>query len=184
MNTTLSKTTTMVIVAMFTAIAAVLSALPSFINILGVPATLQTFAMSFLGFLLGRKNGTMAVVLYILLGAVGLPVFSGFKGGLSVLFGITGGFIFGFLFLAFLCGLSNKYKNIVIKVLLSLGGLLICHLLGIIQFSFITKTNLWQAASLVSVSYIPKDILSVILAYFLALATKKALASAKLNIPE
>ena len=170
MNETKNKTSAIIMIGMFTAIAAVISALPIGFQIFGVPATLQTFAMAFLGFILGKKSGTIAVAVYILLGLVGIPVYNGFTGGPSVLFGITGGFLWGFLFIAFFCGAAYEQKNchlknIILKILLSLVGLIICHVIGVIQFCLIMDMKLWPAAMAVSIPYIPKDILSVVIAY-------------------
>lgn len=182
MNETKNKTVTLVLIGMFTAIAAVISALPIGFQIFGVPATLQTFAMALLGFMLGKKNGTIAVAIYILLGLAGIPVYNGFAGGPSVLFGMTGGFIFGFLFIGFLCGLAYEKKNIILKIALPLAGLIICHVIGIIQFCIITDMKIWPAALAVSIPYLPKDILSMVIAYFIALSIRKALAAAKINV--
>ena len=102
---------TIVIVGIFTALSAVISALPIGIKILGVPATLQTFAMAFLGFALGPVLGTASCGIYILMGLIGLPVYNGYTSGPGVLFGITGGFLFGFLFLSFLSGVGMKFTK-------------------------------------------------------------------------
>ena len=67
-----------------------------------VPFTLQTFAVFLAVAVLGGKRGTLSVIVYVLLGAVGLPVFSGFKGGIGVLLNTTGGYIIGFIFSALL----------------------------------------------------------------------------------
>ncbi len=187
MNETKNKTSAIIMIGMFTAIAAVISALPIGFQIFGVPATLQTFAMAFLGFILGKKSGTIAVAVYILLGLVGIPVYNGFTGGPSVLFGITGGFLWGFLFIAFFCGAAYEQKNchlknIILKILLSLVGLIICHVIGVIQFCLIMDMKLWPAAMAVSIPYIPKDILSVVIAYFSALSIRKALSASKIQI--
>lgn len=89
------KTKKMVYTALFAALIAVLSQisipLPS-----GVPITLQTFAVAFAGFFLGRKYGLAAVAVYVALGAAGAPVFAGFTGGAYKLVNVTGGFIWGF----------------------------------------------------------------------------------------
>lgn len=187
MNETKNKTSAIIMIGMFTAIAAVISALPIGFQIFGVPATLQTFAMAFLGFILGKKSGTIAVAVYILLGLVGIPVYNGFTGGPSVLFGITGGFLWGFLFIAFFCGAAYEQKNchlknIILKILLPLAGLIICHVIGVIQFCLIMDMKLWPAAMAVSIPYIPKDILSMIIAYFTALSIRKALSASKIQI--
>lgn len=181
-NETKNKTSAIILTGMFTAIAAVISALPIGFEIFGMPATLQTFAMAFLGFVLGKKNGTIAVAVYILLGLVGIPVYHGFAAGPSILFGVTGGFLWGFLVLSFLCGMANEHKNIIIKLILPLMGLIICHIIGIIQFCMVTGMKLMPAAIAVSIPYLPKDILSIVIAYFMALSVRKALSASKIYI--
>ena len=85
----------------FIALSAALMAVCSWISIpAAVPFTLQTFAVFLTTGLLGGRRSTIAVMLYIFLGAVGLPVFSGFSGGIGHLIGPTGGYIFGFSFTA------------------------------------------------------------------------------------
>ncbi|MBS5737227.1 MAG: biotin transporter BioY [Clostridiales bacterium] len=136
-----------------------------------VPITLQTFIISFSGFYLGCKYGTISVVVYIFLGVVGLPVFSGMKGGLSVITGVTGGFIFGFIFLVFFCGIMKN--RIFVNVLFSFIGLIFCHLLGIIQYSVISSNSFLASFVAVSAPYIIKDVISLIIAKFIAYTIDK-----------
>lgn len=83
----------------YTAVFAVLIAICSWISIpTVVPFTLQTFAVFLAVSVLGGRRGTLAIVVYVLLGAVGIPVFSGFRGGIGVLLNTTGGYIVGFIF--------------------------------------------------------------------------------------
>ncbi len=173
---------TITLIGLFTAMLAILSPLSIGFNILGVPATLQTFAMALSGFVLGRKNGTIAVVIYVFIGFIGLPVYSGFNAGPSVLFGITGGFLFGFIGLAFLCGLASDTKNIALKIFFPAAGLIFCHIAGILQFSFVADMKIAASAAAISIPYLPKDILSVVLAYIVAKAVKKALFAAKVDV--
>ena len=83
------------------AIGAALIAVSAFVSItvMAVPFTLQTLAIFAVLMSIGGKRGTVSILCYLLLGAVGVPVFSGFKGGISVLLGPTGGFLAGFIFL-------------------------------------------------------------------------------------
>jgi biotin transport system substrate-specific component len=160
-----------VYIALFTAILSVLSqiAIPS---IRGVPMTLQTLAIALTGYVLGSKKGTIVVLLYILLGSIGLPVFASFKAGIGVISGVTGGFIIGFVFQVFLTGFTksfikpkNSILNFIYSFLLGLAGLTICHLFGIIQFSLLTKQTFVLSFLLVSAPYLIKDIASVFLAF-------------------
>lgn len=179
------KTTTtgkITLIGLFTAIAAILSALPIGIYILGVPATLQTFAMAFLGFTLGKRNGVIAIIIYILMGFVGVPVYNNFNAGPGVLFGVTGGFLFGFIPLGFLCGLTNSVKKVPLKIVLPVLGLIICHGFGSIQFSVVANMKIAASAAAVSLPYLPKDILSVFVAYMVSLSIKKALHAARIPL--
>ena len=171
---TSSKTQSIAMIGMFTAVLAVLSILqipmPS-----GVPITLQTFAVALCGYCLGKKNGTLCVALYLILGFVGVPVFTGMTAGIGKLFGYTGGFLYGFLFLAFFCGLGSQLKNHAVGVLVGVG-LLICHVLGAFHYSVIAATGFGPAFLLVSVPYLVKDVLSIIGALVVALVIKKTLS--------
>lgn len=141
----------------------------------GVPVTLQTFAVALTGVVLGAKLGTAATLVYVILGTVGVPVFTGFTGGPAVLFGKTGGFIWGFLFLACLAGLGTAVHHKVIGFLPGIAGLIICHVFGTLQFMILTGMGFWEAALLVSVPFLIKDICSVALAYILGLQVRKRL---------
>ncbi len=166
-----NKTKSIVMTGVFAAIICVLSqiAIPM---PTGVPVTLQTFAVALCGYFLGVKKGTAAVLVYILLGAAGIPVFSGFKGGFACLGALTGGFIYGFLALALLCGIQLKHKPL--RIALGAAGILVCHFFGTLQFALLTGNGFIQAFFLVSAPYLIKDFISVVLAYFGALAVGKA----------
>ena len=107
-----------------------------------VPFTFQTFGVFCALKILGGKRGTLAILLYISLGAAGLPVFSGFQAGVGVLFGPTGGYIWGFLIIGVIymlfsrfC-LTDKGKNALL-----FSGLLLCYLFGTLVFYFVSLTN-------------------------------------------
>lgn len=168
------KTNRLALAAMMTAVIAVLSQIaipmPS-----GVPITLQTFAVALSGYILGGGLAALSVLLYILLGAAGMPVFANFKAGIGAVFGVTGGFLWGFIVFAALCGAAYACKNKYMAALLSFSGLLLCHFIGAVQFALVTHTGLWQAALVASVPYLLKDALSALAAYFIASAVRKAL---------
>jgi len=126
----------MALIALFTAIIAVCSwtAIP-----MTIPITLQTFAVFVAAGILGLRRGLMSVVLYILLGAVGVPVFSGFRGGIGFLLGNTGGYIVGFLFTALAVGFAaDKWgrKTWVLAPSMVLG-LALCYAFGTAWFMFV-----------------------------------------------
>jgi biotin transport system substrate-specific component len=160
----------MTLISVFAAIISIISIIPTGIYILGVPLTLQTFAMAFSGYVLGTRKGTLAVIIYILLGAIGLPVYNGFNGGIHVLASVVGGFIFGFIFISIFTGLRSKHP-----IILGITGLLLCHILGIVVAAFFLETGYISTAAIVSLPYLPKDIISIILAYTCAKSVKKSM---------
>ena len=155
-----------------TALFAVIIAVCSWIcvPIGALPITLQTFAAALCGYVLGKGRGGAAVALYLLLGSIGLPVFSAMQGGFGVLLSPAGGFLFGFLAIAFCCGLKKEQKG---GLFWGFFGIVICHLAGIIQFSLISKISLAAAFLSASLPFLVKDILCVWAAYLVAKRIKK-----------
>ena len=144
----------------------------------GIPLTLQTFAVALCGYLLGIKLGFISLLVYLALGAVGLPVFSHAQGGLQVLFGgPTCGFLIGFIPLVLFCGISLcftwKKGGIYLRPAIGIIGLLLCHVCGISQYASVTETPFITAFCVVSLPLLLKDALLVIGAYVVSIAIKK-----------
>lgn len=154
----------MVSIALMVAIICIISPL-AIPMVSGVPITLQTFIIALAGAFLHSKWGTSSVGIYILLGGIGVPVFSGYGSGFGKIFGMTGGFIFGFLFLAFFCGIQiktkKKWSKYFLRFFFGIIGVLLCHILGIIQFSIVSSNTIFTSALLVSIPYLIKDLISV-----------------------
>lgn len=131
----------MITSAMFAAVIAVCSQIQ--LPIGPVPFTLQTMGVFIAAGLLGIKGGSAAVGIYILLGAVGLPVFSGFKGGLAVLSGATGGYIVGFLFTAVIVGLLSDLlgRKVWVLAVSMIVGLLVCYAFGTAWFIIVSNNS-------------------------------------------
>ena len=128
----------------YMAIGAALIVVCSWVTVpLMVPFTLQTFAVFTVVELLGGKKGCLSILVYILLGAVGLPVFSGFKGGIGVLFGTTGGYIVGFIFIALIYQLCEKLfgKKIFVRIAAMVAGLIVCYAFGTAWFMIVYTRN-------------------------------------------
>ena len=182
-SNTFSRTSAqaLAVTGMFTAVLAVLSVLqipmPS-----GVPVTLQTFAVSLCGYVLGAKRGTLCVVLYLLLGIIGLPIFTGMTAGVGRILGFTGGFLYGFLPLALLCGTGSRMRGRAAAFLPGVLGLAICHLLGTVHYSVVADCGIWQAFLLVSLPYLVKDVLSVAGALAAALILRKTMNRAGIRL--
>ena len=158
----------MVFVAMFAALIAVCSIIS--IPVGQVPVTLQTFAVCLSAAMLGWKRGTLSVLIYILLGAVGVPVFAGLKGGFGVLAGPTGGYIVGFLLTAFVIGLAaEKWERRALPLVIAMMiGVLLCYTAGTIWFMLITKMHLGESLLLCVVPFLLPDAVKIAAAVLLS----------------
>lgn len=165
-----AKTKTLVLCALFAALTAVCSQIALVLPITQVPFNLATLAVFLAGGMLGAKAGAISQLVYVLIGAIGVPVFAQFSGGLQNLFGPTGGYIFGFIVGAWLVGLLVEKlpkKGFFINVLAMVVGLAACYALGTIWYMVITKANIVSALLLCVVPFLPVDALKIILAAFL-----------------
>ncbi len=138
---------------------------------LTIPVTLQTFAVCLVTALLGLKMGLWSVIGFILLGAVGIPVFSGFRGGVGVLLGVTGGYIVGFLFTALTVGLAVKRfgRSFPVLILSMVLGILLCYAFGTAWFMIIytrggNAVTLGSALGMCVVPYLIPDGIKIVLA--------------------
>jgi biotin transport system substrate-specific component len=161
----------------YIALMAVVIALCSWLSVpAAIPFTMQTFAVFCALLLLGGKRGFFAVCLYILLGAVGLPVFSGFRGGIGVLLGPTGGYILGFLLTAVLYWLLEKKVRPLVPLI---AGLLLCYLFGTLWFVYVYSSGgkeigFGAALGLCVVPYLIPDAIKLLLAFVVARRVNKA----------
>lgn len=145
-----------------------------------IPITLQTLVVCLCCELLGSKKATIVYLVYMAIGLLGLPVFSGFKGGAAALFSNTGGFIFGFLAFIIIKGLTKKlFKNELISfVASSILGLIALYIIGSIWFCFVYYNSfslpIYISSLLVSVlPFILPDILKIIIAAIISKRIKK-----------
>ena len=141
-----------------------------------IPFTLQTFAVCLVTALLGLKLGLWSVAGYILLGALGVPVFSGFRGGPGALLGTTGGYIVGFLFTALVVGLAvaRHGRRLWVMILAMAAGILLCYAFGTAWFMVVYARgtgpiSLGTALSWCVIPYLISDGVKVVLAALLAL---------------
>ena len=150
-----------------------------------VPISLQIIAVCLCSYVLGAKKGAVAVLIYVLLGLVGLPVFAGAKSGGPALFGPTGGYIIGFIFMAFIGGLFIEkagIKKIYIHIIGLVLGLLVCYLFGTIWFTVVNTKgiNFTQALGYCVYPFIPFDLGKIVISIILGNAVKQALN--KINV--
>ena len=151
--------------ALMVAIIAILS--PLSIPLAGeVPISLATFTIMLAGVLLGPRQAVICTALYLFIGAIGIPVFAQYTSGVGILFGVTGGFLFGYLPLAFFSGLFSKGK---IRMFIGMFiGNAILYLFGIIWFMYVTQASLMTALLACVIPFLPGDLLKIILVYLLA----------------
>lgn len=176
------STQSLVLIGMFAAVLAVISQisipLPT-----GVPITVQVFGVALVGTVLGWKLGTLAVIVYILLGAVGLPIFANFHGGIQCLVGMTGGYIWAWPVMAILSGIpirhSSQAVSFAVSTALAVIGLMIVELAGGFQWSLLTEEMSFGAIMVYSfVAFIPKDIVITVLAMIIGRQIQKHLKKA------
>lgn len=139
-HTTLRDSSQKIHDMIYIAIFAVLIAICSWISIpTTVPFSLQTMGVFLTVGVLGGKRGTLAVLIYILLGAVGVPVFAGFTSGLGVLLGSTGGYIIGFIGTALTMWAAEHWfgKGLPVLIVSMLLGLIVCYAFGSAWFSMV-----------------------------------------------
>lgn len=175
-----SKTYDIVYIAVF----AVIMAICSWISIpAAVPFTLQTFGVFIAAGVLGGKRGTLSVLVFILLGAVGIPVFANFSGGIGVLAGPTGGYIIGFLFSALVMWAMEKLpgKKSIMQIVSMVVGLVVCYAFGTAWFMVVYgKANgpvgLVTALGWCVFPFIIPDFIKIALAYVLSRKLRKYVA--------
>ena len=162
------------------ALGAALLVICSLISIpAAVPFTLQTFGVFVILAILGWKKGTLAILLYILLGLVGLPVFSGAKGGPAALFGPTGGYILGFLLTGLCDGLYERFgrERLPVQAACMVLGLLLCYAFGTAWFIrvYTGDITLARALSLCVWPFIIPDLIKLALALLVGRRVRRAL---------
>ncbi len=144
-----------------------------------IPVSLQTLAVAFLGGLLGARRSLISVAVYLLLGLVGVPVFTGFHAGISALMGPTGGYLFGFLFLALLPALMRripvrgKIKRCALLFAANVLGLVFCYLFGTVWFVLLTQSSVPAALTVCVVPFLLPDALKLAAAAVLSVRLEK-----------
>ena len=129
----------------------------------GVPLTLQTFAIMLAGVVLGAKNGTIAALIYVLLGAFGAPVFSSFSGGLGIVFGRTGGFILSFPLIALAAGIGTNKDNRFWLATWLIIGFIINFTCGTLMFSAVMSMSLPVSFGFAAAPFIPTELIKIII---------------------
>lgn len=133
----------------------------------GVPLTVQIFGITLLGRVLGWKRGFCSVCIYLLIGAMGLPVFSNFRGGVNILLSYTGGYLWSWPFMAALCGVRPKTgqarRDWILIFLCCFAGLALTEIIGAFQWALLAGDKTFPAVMVYALAaFIPKDIVLMI----------------------
>lgn len=199
MDTTTSKTSNkpnikeMCVIGVMTAVVCVIAPWSLSIPVSPVPISLGSLAIYFALMVLGMKRGTIVTLLYILIGLVGVPVFSGLSGGAGKLLGPTGGYIVGYIFMALICGFFlDKWrtnlnvkenigrKNLALSVLGMVLGTIVLYAFGTAWLAISLNMTFPAALAAGVIPYIPGDIVKLIIAMVVGGQVRKALLKAGL----
>jgi biotin transport system substrate-specific component len=140
---------------------------------------MSLLAVFMAGLILGRKYGTLSVIIYILLGITGVPVFAGAKGGLAVMLGATGGFLIGYILCVFVVGfVADRFTDE--KVLIGLGmviSVIMCYVPGICWYHITTGNSFNASLKLCVIPFIPGDVVKIVISMFLYFKIKPRIDS-------
>lgn len=164
--------------AVFAALTAVCSQIQ--IPLPVIPINLALFAVHLAGAVLGWKYGTISIAAYMLLGAVGVPVFANFSGGLGVLLGNTGGYVVGYVLCALTVGLLSRrwgrtYGKLAAAMVM---GAVVCYLFGTAWYMILSGVDLWKSLTVCVLPFLPGDVVKILLAALLARRLQEPLQKA------
>ncbi|QIA65367.1 BioY family transporter [Vibrio astriarenae] len=177
-----------VYIALFAAFIAALGLMPRFTLGFGVPITAQGLGIMLAGTVLGARRGSLAVLLFLLLVALGFPLLAGGMGGLGMFVSVTGGFLIGWPVAAFVTGLIvEKWRHsslaMVATIASIIGGIIVMYIFGIIGMAVVLEKTLLESAALM-VAFIPGDIAKAVIAGLLTSAIAKARPASVLSRAE
>lgn len=181
MNTS-SKTKSMVTIALMAAVTCILGPLSLSIPVSPVPISFTNLAVYLAIYALGMKRGTVSYLVYMLLGLVGLPVFSAFTGGPGKLFGPTGGYLIGFIFMALICGFAidkweaSRLFHFVGMVL----GTIVCYAFGTAWLAYQAGMSFSAALAAGVIPFIPGDLTKIIICLIVGPVIRSSLKKANL----
>ncbi|MBC1500767.1 biotin transporter BioY [Listeria weihenstephanensis] len=170
----------LIINALFAVIIAILAQIV--IPLGPIPFTGQTFAVGLAATILGARNSTISVAVYLVLGAIGVPVFAGMTAGLGIIFGPTGGFLIGFLFSAYITGFLIEKTNfsLAYAIFANIIGAFVTLLFGALWLKLSGDLPWGTAFTVGVIPFIIPGILKAVLAAIIGISIRKRLVTAKL----
>lgn len=169
------------LIGVMTAVTCILGPLSIPLPVSPVPISFTNLAVYITLYVLGVKTGTISYLVYLLIGLVGAPVFSGFTGGPAKLAGPTGGYLIGFIFMALIAGFFiDKFpKKYLIHILGMVIGTAVCYLFGTVWLCFQMKLTFIQGLWAGVIPYLPGDAAKIIIAVILGPVLRKAVSQFK-----
>ena len=164
-----NKTYALTATALMTAVTCILA--PLSVPIGPVPISLTNFVIFLSLYLLGWKKGTLSLLVYLLLGLAGLPIFSGFAGGISKLAGPTGGYIIGFI------PIIDKSHQRWIQIVAMIIGTAICYAFGTVWFCFQSGYTVAAALAVCVIPFIPADLIKIVIVTIIGPMIRKRLGT-------
>lgn len=179
-NTNKINTRQLALIAVMTAVTCVLG--PFSLPIGLVPISLTNLAIYIAIYALGQKRGTISYIVYLLIGLIGFPVLSGFSGGFDKLVGPTGGYLIGFIFMAFISGIFiDKFTDKIYMCFLGMIlGTIVTYLLGTTWLSYVTKIPFNSALYIGVIPFIPGDVIKILVSAIIGPKIRKRLLNAGL----
>lgn len=177
------KTSTIALIGVMAAVTCVLGPLSIPLPVSPVPISLTNFAIYMAVYVLGMKKGTVSYLIYLLIGFVGIPVFSAFTGGPAKLLGPTGGYLIGFIFMALICGFFiDKWCSRMYMCFLGMVvGTAVCYLFGTVWLAYQAGMGFGAALGAGVIPFLPGDFAKMIIAMLIGPQIRKRLISAGLN---
>ncbi|MBT9386011.1 biotin transporter BioY [Pseudooceanicola sp. CBS1P-1] len=165
-------------VALFAAVIAVLGLMPKLTLAFGIPVTAQSMGIMLAGAILGARRGALAVLVFLLLVALGLPLLAGGRGGLGVFVGPTAGFLAGWVAAAFVTGLIvERWRSaplgLVAGVASVIGGIVVLYAFGVVGMALVLHRGLLESAGLVLI-FVPGDIVKAAITAALTVSLARA----------
>lgn len=174
-------TRTITLIGAMTAVICIMGPLSFALPVSPVPISLGTLAIYFAVYVLGMKKGTISCCIYLLIGFVGLPVFTAFSGGPAKLLGPTGGYLIGYIFMALVCGfVVDRTDNILWCFLGMIAATAVLYLFGTLWIIHQTGMTLTAALSACALPFIPGDLAKIVIVLIAGPQIKKRLKKAGL----
>lgn len=173
------------LIALFAALIAALGLIPKFSLAFGVPITAQSLGIMLCGTVLGARRGALAVLLFLLLVAMGLPLLAGGRGGLGLFVSPTAGFLVGFPLAAYVAGwITERWRTVPLGlasgVAAAVGGIVVLYAFGITGLALVLDKS-WAEAAVLVAAFLPGDALKAVLAGVITAALARARPRAVLS---